>query len=401
MSEDQFRDMPFKDALELAARENRVVIADFYTTWCESCKKLDKITWRNGKVKAWLKTNAVAVKIDAERNEDAARRYSVRLYPTILILRRDGKELDRLVGCRDADTFLSEVKDALAGRDELTRLRDKIKNSGEEEPDLRMELGNALAARGRNPEALKEYLWAFDKGRANPAFKGVRVSFLLDYIVGLGNVYPSAIGALKTRRALLKRKLLTGAVDDDSISELGSLNYYLKEPVESLVVYDSLVKSGKLSKQGKQRFGFHVFNPMLGKRRYGDIVSLYPDPLDVISRKKGEYIKQFDADYMKDKSRSERKRLMNNSKHYQIIQMGKYYEAFLGARKKELAEKILEAILAFDSSGFTFNLLIGCANRAGDRKTADALVKRARSQVGWWKWDQRKLISRAESAITR
>ena len=51
-----------------------------------------------------------------------AARYRVKSYPTILVLRKDGVEIDRVVGYYRAPEFMAKVEDYLAGRNTLAAL---------------------------------------------------------------------------------------------------------------------------------------------------------------------------------------------------------------------------------------------------------------------------------------
>src|SRR4051795_975781 len=86
---------------------------DFYTDWCAPCKKLDETTWKDQGVRTWLSEAAICLKVDAEKDEALAEQYRVNAYPTLLLLRPDGTEIDRLVGYRDAQTFLADARAAL------------------------------------------------------------------------------------------------------------------------------------------------------------------------------------------------------------------------------------------------------------------------------------------------
>jgi tetratricopeptide (TPR) repeat protein len=59
------------------------------------------------------------VKLNAEVDTVTAARYRVRSYPTVLVLRPDGIELDRVVGYYRAPEFMGQVDDYLAGRNTL------------------------------------------------------------------------------------------------------------------------------------------------------------------------------------------------------------------------------------------------------------------------------------------
>src|SRR4030095_3229728 len=111
-----FQDLSFDAALKKAAAEKKLVMIDFFTTWCAPCKQLDATTWKDDGVTRWLAEHAVALKIDAEKEEKLADRFDIEPYPTLLFLHSDGKEADRLVGYRDPERFLKEAALVLAGK---------------------------------------------------------------------------------------------------------------------------------------------------------------------------------------------------------------------------------------------------------------------------------------------
>ncbi len=108
-----FVDLPFEQALERAREQDKVVMVDFFATWCPPCKQLDKTTWKDADVIAWLEQETVALKIDAEKEAQLARRFRLEGYPTMLFVDPDGSEIDRILGYRDAAAFLGEAQDML------------------------------------------------------------------------------------------------------------------------------------------------------------------------------------------------------------------------------------------------------------------------------------------------
>ena len=92
-------------AKELAQSENKPILIDFYTEWCGWCKKLDKDTYQNGRVIAQAEA-FVCVKIDAEKNQQLAREFNVRGFPSTAFLQPDGSLIEVVPGYLPPDNFL-------------------------------------------------------------------------------------------------------------------------------------------------------------------------------------------------------------------------------------------------------------------------------------------------------
>jgi len=60
------------------------VLVDFYTVWCGPCKKLDQTTWKDQQVRDWLSSEAVCLKVDAEKDVPLAEKYRINVYPTVV-----------------------------------------------------------------------------------------------------------------------------------------------------------------------------------------------------------------------------------------------------------------------------------------------------------------------------
>jgi tetratricopeptide (TPR) repeat protein len=71
------------------------------------------------------------VKLNAEKDTVTAARYRVKSYPTILVLQKDGTEIDRVVGYYRAPEFMAKVEDYLAGRNTLAAMAAQEPDSAE------------------------------------------------------------------------------------------------------------------------------------------------------------------------------------------------------------------------------------------------------------------------------
>ncbi|MEG0467073.1 MAG: thioredoxin family protein [Mucinivorans sp.] len=112
-----FEDGSLADGLKTAGNENKLVFVDVYTTWCGPCKYMSSTIFPSEEVGKVMNGSFVSLKIDAEQGEglDVAKTYSVKAYPTMLILDKTGKELGRIVGSsRTPKDFVKVLNDKLA-----------------------------------------------------------------------------------------------------------------------------------------------------------------------------------------------------------------------------------------------------------------------------------------------
>lgn len=93
----------------------KLIFLDCYTTWCGPCKYMSNTIFPMKHVGDFFNANFVNIKIDMEKGEgpELAKRFSIRAYPTFLILDSEGKEINRIVGGGDADGFIKRVKKAM------------------------------------------------------------------------------------------------------------------------------------------------------------------------------------------------------------------------------------------------------------------------------------------------
>jgi thioredoxin-related protein len=116
--------MTMNEAVAAQAKNPKKIFVDMYTSWCGPCKMMDRNTFTNKDVIAFINTNFYAVKFNAEGNEvinDGTRSFTnpsynpakankrnsqhqftkymgVRAYPTVLFLGEDGNLINRVKG---------------------------------------------------------------------------------------------------------------------------------------------------------------------------------------------------------------------------------------------------------------------------------------------------------------
>lgn len=98
-------------ALAKAKAGNKVVLVDTYADWCAQCKELDEKTWPDPAVAAWIRDNAVAVRIDTDKvRKDLTGKLQIRSYPTVILLDAEGREVRRSMGFQKPGEMLRFLK---------------------------------------------------------------------------------------------------------------------------------------------------------------------------------------------------------------------------------------------------------------------------------------------------
>lgn len=95
---------------EQAVSNGGVVVVDFWATWCGPCKMIAPAIER---LADQFQGQAVVGKVDVDQEEELARLFGTMSIPCVILL-KDGKEVDRLVGARPYSDYESLVRQALS-----------------------------------------------------------------------------------------------------------------------------------------------------------------------------------------------------------------------------------------------------------------------------------------------
>lgn len=97
--------MSTKANLDAALQSNRPTLVEFYADWCPHCQRMMPVV---AQLKREVADKANVVQIEGDRNPDLMNEYSVRSFPTWIII-VDGQEAWRDSG----EKPLSELKDMI------------------------------------------------------------------------------------------------------------------------------------------------------------------------------------------------------------------------------------------------------------------------------------------------
>jgi len=114
--------MAFDAAAERAKKENKHMIVDVYTTWCGWCKVMEKQTYDDPEVSAYLKQNFVMVKVNGESSSkmhwqgkelterEFARAVGVTGYPATYFMKPNAEMLGGVSGFVRSPEFMIYAK---------------------------------------------------------------------------------------------------------------------------------------------------------------------------------------------------------------------------------------------------------------------------------------------------
>ncbi len=133
----QFQDVPFKDLIAKAKKENKIIFIDAYASWCGPCKMMERNVFTKKSVGDYFNTNFVNARFDMEKGEgrEIAAKFGVRSYPTYLFLNGDGELVSQNFGYMEESLFLSMAQDVNSPNNKKGSLKDRFAK-GEKDPEF-------------------------------------------------------------------------------------------------------------------------------------------------------------------------------------------------------------------------------------------------------------------------
>lgn len=87
------------------ANQGKLVVIDFWATWCGPCKRLAPII---EELASEFHDTAIIGKCDVEDNDELAEKFGIMNVPTVVFI-KDGKEVDRLTGLATKNIYQNKI----------------------------------------------------------------------------------------------------------------------------------------------------------------------------------------------------------------------------------------------------------------------------------------------------
>lgn len=141
----------WEEALEEAARQEKVIFVDAYASWCGPCKRMAAQVFPDPKAGEFYNENFINVKLDYEKEEAATfrKKYPVQAFPTLYYIDYDGEVVHQQKGAQSVDGFVGLGKLVLSKVDRTDKFEEEY-TSGKRDPALVLGYIKALNQAGES-----------------------------------------------------------------------------------------------------------------------------------------------------------------------------------------------------------------------------------------------------------
>ena len=144
-----------ESALKTAQTEDQHVIVDFYSEKCPWCDRLEDSTFTHPDVIA-LSEDMIFVKAEAKEDTALRDQYEIAGFPTVILMKSSGEEIDRIYGYRPPKEFVSTIRSYLQGKETLEDIENRF-GADTTDVELAFKLADKYEARRKFDQAALYY----------------------------------------------------------------------------------------------------------------------------------------------------------------------------------------------------------------------------------------------------
>lgn len=375
-----FSDTPFAQARDATKGSPKLLIVKATASWCAPCKRMDKTTWIDEKVVAWVRDNGVAIEFDVDENKALSEQLKIDAMPTMIAF-KDGAEFDRTVGYKDAGDLLVWLNDVKGGVRSIDKVAEKAKaapgaDAGEDEDvdvDAKYEYAQALVTKGSYEEAAAEYVWLWKNMlKYEPSMSGVRGSFMA-----------SDMERLAARSEPAKQKFVT--LRDEAEEKLNAkpsrersrrlrldwivLNEVVADEARTLAWFDEVKKSPDAA-DALEDVGYRLDDLLMKHSRWADLAAVVKDPIAKLQR--DHEMLAITSRPLRDADEEMQKRLKQRMNDRFRDGTARLYAGLLAAGREGEATKFAEEARKLDPAPELVTTLIEMALESGNPRDPQA-----------------------------
>jgi thioredoxin-related protein len=102
--------MSYDEGRQRGQTENKKVFLVFNADWCRYCIQMEKETFQNPTVIAYVNRNFVPISVNSDRHQDIAAKFNVRGLPNTWFISEKGERIGNRPGYIPADEMLNILK---------------------------------------------------------------------------------------------------------------------------------------------------------------------------------------------------------------------------------------------------------------------------------------------------